>query len=101
MECPKVIKFRVRTVLDLIKINIRAILGEAAYFHYMNGRLFSLGGAGDSIVVFYTDVEKKGNYIKFNLSTNEWEWVDKMDKPTPLVKYIPIVMVESTNLDLF
>ena len=97
----EIIKFKVKSVLDLIKMNLRVIVREVGYLNYMNGKLFTLGEAGNSIIVFYAEAEKKGDFIQYNMSTNDWKWTSRMETPTPLIKYIPIVDIEASSIDLF
>lgn len=101
MNQPNIIKFKVESVMDLIKISLKSLLSDVAYLSYLNGNLFIMGGAGNSVVIFYTEVEKKGEYIVYNMSTNEWKWASKMERQTPLVKYIPIVSIKDSSIKIF
>lgn len=97
----EVLKFRVKSVTDLIKLNFRALAADAVYLNYMNGKVFTITGVGEILMVFYTETEKKGEYIEYDTVNDEWRWIDKKGSPSALTKYIPIVNVEDSNIDLF
>jgi len=97
---PFIIRLRVKSVLDLIKMNLKSLLSDVAYLNYYKGNLFVLGGTGSVLIVFHTKITKEGDYIEYNMSTNEWRWTDKMEMQSPLIKYIPVVCIEESNIDL-
>lgn len=101
MSKVKVIKFEVSSVLDLIKINLKSLLSDVAYLNYFEGKLFIMGSAGSNLLVFYTTAEKQGEYIEYNMTNNSWRWVAKPEAQSPLVKYIPVVSIKKSDVDLF
>jgi len=90
---------KVKSVSDLVKVLLRyAIEGKASIDHH-DGRLFILGGlGGGNVVIYYLNADKGGDYIRYNVRTGEWSWVDKIEETAPHIVHIPVVDVENVRI---
>ncbi len=90
---------KVKSIPDLVKVLLRYAIEGKASIDYYDGRLFILGGLGGGhVVIYYLKAEKKGEYIRYNVRTGEWSWVESISETQPHVVHIPVVDVESVNI---
>jgi len=83
------IKFK----LDLLELVRLASAFEHAYLLRCQGKTFTFYKVGEEFVIFYTEMETEGSFVKYNPLEDKMECVNYFEKASDIV-YIPLITVD-------